>query len=116
MRTNMIREGALRFLYKHLRDAKTALGRAENRPNVKQEELDNLQRKIAVMDFIIPLVIQAKRGEWLDDRMDIVCSACGTHFKDSLDYIRGYGELRPNYCPNCGAMMDGKEDGKDENA
>lgn len=53
-------EDALRFLYKNLRDAKIALGRAENRPNVKQEELDNLKRKIAVMDWIIPLVIQAK--------------------------------------------------------
>jgi len=54
------REDALRFLYKNLKDAKIALGRAENRPGVKQEELDNLQRKIAVIDFIIPLVIQAK--------------------------------------------------------
>ena len=58
-----MREDALRFLYKNLRDAKFALGRAENRPNVKQEELDNLQRKIAVMDWIIPLVIQAKEEE-----------------------------------------------------
>lgn len=54
------REDALRFLYKQLREAKIAYGRAETRPGVKQEELNNLQRKIAVMDFIIPLVIQAK--------------------------------------------------------
>lgn len=58
-----VREEALRFLYKALKDAKIALGRAENKPNAKQEELDNLQRKIAVMDFIIPLVIQAKEDE-----------------------------------------------------
>ena len=58
-----MREDALRFLYKHLREAKIALGRAENRPGVKQEELDNLQRKIAVMDWIIPLVIQVKEDE-----------------------------------------------------
>ena len=55
-----VREDALRFLYKNLKDAKIALGRAENKPGVKQEELDNLQRKIAVIDWIIPLVIQAK--------------------------------------------------------
>lgn len=55
-----IREDALRFLYKNLKDAKIALGRAENKPNAKHEELDNLKRKIAVMDWIIPLVIQAK--------------------------------------------------------
>ena len=57
------REDALRFLYKNLKDAKIARGRAENKPNVKQDELDNLQRKIAVMDWIIPLVIQAKEDE-----------------------------------------------------
>ena len=57
------REDALRFLYKNLREAKIAFGRAENRPNVKQEEFDNLQRKIAVMDWVIPLVIQAKEEE-----------------------------------------------------
>lgn len=56
----MIREDALRFLYKTMKDAKIALGRAEDRSGVKQEELDNLNRKIAVMDWIIPLVIQAK--------------------------------------------------------
>ena len=61
------REDALRFLYKHLKDAKIALGRAENRPNVKQEELANLERKIAVMDWIIPLVIKADDGGAEDD-------------------------------------------------
>lgn len=54
------REEALRILYKQLREAKLALGHAENKPGVKQEELDNLQRKIAVIDWMIPLVIAAK--------------------------------------------------------
>lgn len=54
------REEALRFLYKHLRETKIALGKAENRPGVKQEELDNLERKIAVIDWLIPLAIKAK--------------------------------------------------------
>ena len=62
MTTNK-REDALRFLYKHLRDSKVALGHAENRPGVKQEELDNLQRKIAAIDWIIPLVIKAQEEE-----------------------------------------------------
>lgn len=62
MTTNK-REEALRFLYKHLRESKIALGHAENRPGVKQEELDNLQRKIAAIDWIIPLVIKAQEDE-----------------------------------------------------
>lgn len=56
----MISEDALRFLYKHLREAKIALGMAENRPGVTREELDNLERKIAAIDWMIPLVINAE--------------------------------------------------------
>lgn len=59
MTTNK-REEALRLLYKQLREAKIALGYAESKPNVKREELDNLQRKITVLDWMIPLVIAAK--------------------------------------------------------
>lgn len=58
MTTNK-REEALRFLYKQLREAKIAFGRAEGRPGVKREELDNLEQKITVIDWIIPLVIKA---------------------------------------------------------
>lgn len=54
------REEALRFLYKHLKKAKIALGQAENRPGVTAEELANLQKKIDVIDWIVPLVITAK--------------------------------------------------------
>lgn len=57
------REDALRFLYKQLKDAKIAYGRAEGRPGVKQEELENLQRKIDVLDWVIPLVIKEDDDE-----------------------------------------------------
>ena len=58
-----IREDALRFLYKHLREAKISLGNAENRPGVKRDELENLQRKIDMLDWMIPLVIRAEEEE-----------------------------------------------------
>lgn len=54
------KEDALRLLYKQLREAKIALGKAETRPGVKREELDNLERKIAAIDWTIPLVIKAE--------------------------------------------------------
>lgn len=59
MTTNK-REEALRMLYKQLREAKIALGHSESKSGVKPEELDNLERKITVIDWIIPLVISAK--------------------------------------------------------
>lgn len=60
----MMREDALEFLYRELKSAKIALGRAETRPGVTAEELENLERKIAAIDWILPLVIK----EDTDDR------------------------------------------------
>jgi rubrerythrin len=58
-----------------------------------------------------------KHGRWLNAQVEagdpfgygtyeidvFICSVCGVHFDVS--------ECR-NYCPNCGARMDGAEDGK----
>lgn len=63
MTTNK-REDALRFLYKHLRESKIALGHAESRPGVTREELDNLEQKIAAIDWMIPLVIKAEDEDY----------------------------------------------------
>ena len=57
------REDALRLLFKQLKDSKLSLDRAEVRPGVKQEELDNLRRKIETLDWMIPLVIKAEEEE-----------------------------------------------------
>ena len=59
MNTNK-REEALRMLYKQLREAKTALGQAQSKPHVPEIEIFNLERKIAVIDWMIPLVIKAE--------------------------------------------------------
>lgn len=55
-----IREIALEYLYSELKKAKIALGRAESRPGVTAEELENIQRKILVFDYLTPLVLEAK--------------------------------------------------------
>ena len=43
-------------MYRELKKAKIALGNAESRPGVAREELDNLQRKIDVLDYMTVLV------------------------------------------------------------
>lgn len=53
-----IRENALSFLYRELRAAKIALGHAESKPNVSREELENLQKRIDAIDWMIPIVIR----------------------------------------------------------
>ena len=50
-------------------------------------------------------VEEVRHGEWETDFCDYVCSVCGGHISDCT--LDDYSE--PNYCPNCGAKMDGKE-------
>ena len=47
-----------------------------------------------------------KRGRWISDDRDVLfsCSECGTQISTSWDYE----DLAWNYCPNCGAKMDGE--------
>lgn len=66
------REAALRMLYTQQKEAKIALGRAENRPGVTLEEINNLHTKLAAIDWLLPLAISADEGreitpqEWKD--------------------------------------------------
>ena len=46
-------------------------------------------------------VVEVRHGYWISG-LDTVCSVC----KIDVDV---YGVERFNYCPNCGAKMDGKE-------
>ena len=56
----MMRDAALRFIYAEKRKAKIALGQAENRPGVTQEELGNLLLRIEVLEWLEPLVLNAE--------------------------------------------------------
>ena len=48
-------------------------------------------------------------GRWNDDGLDIKCTVCAKRFDDDLYWIQGHYVV-PNYCPNCGAKMDAKEE------
>ena len=51
-----------------------------------------------------------ERGNWEDDHVDYVCSCCHTVFSDDLLCLVHGESNEPNYCPNCGAKMDGCAD------
>ena len=58
-------------------------------------------------------VTRAVHGTWGKDRDFIKCSACGygmypnyCRFMNGVCVGVGYNE--PNYCPNCGAKMEGE--------
>ena len=76
--------------------------------------INELQSHGAICDFGVFLmgeqpaadVQEVKHGQWEEERLvsgeiKYTCSKCGQVFQgESLDF---------NYCPNCGAKMDGKE-------
>ena len=52
-------------------------------------------------------VAPVRRGEWASEETAVTCTACGrsydTDFEIKRNVIRDF-----DYCPNCGAKMDGE--------
>lgn len=59
-------------------------------------------------------VAPVKRGTWVDMGDFEQCSVCtGTHLKEFTSYYGKVTWVRSNYCPNCGARMDGDADAEE---
>lgn len=80
----------------------------------KQAFLDYMKRtdryfsvKFDIENFPVADVVPVVHGQWISKNDHgyewiFVCSNC--------DYVDGYPfNDRPNYCPNCGAKMNGKK-------
>lgn len=55
-----MRNRALRFVEVMIRDTRQSLGRAEHKPGVRPEELDNLRNKLEMLEWISGAVLAAK--------------------------------------------------------
>lgn len=53
-----MRDDALAYLYKKLKKARIALAFAESKPGATQKELDSIQHKIDMLEWIIPVVLK----------------------------------------------------------
>ena len=66
--------------------------------------MDLLQSEDLLSETPIADVAEVKHGKWIDNKIPnsilCKCSECGF----------SCGAYTFNYCPNCGAKMDGKED------
>ena len=51
-----MREKALEWLYKQLKQTRVALGHAEHKTGVKQPELDDLRGKIDLLEYLCGVV------------------------------------------------------------
>ena len=63
-------------------------------------------------DYIkrLPLIDAAEvlHGRWIDNCTNIVCSVCNAEYSDEIVFMNRDFEFEDlQYCPNCGAKMDG---------
>lgn len=78
-----------------------------------------------LIDKLPSVTPKEKTGKWIDDankidaqfgRHTYICSECG---KYAEYFVSGtevwWDRIKPNFCPNCGAKMEGDTDGKDNN-
>lgn len=63
----------------------------------------------------MPTIEERKKGKWINgsDERFVKCSKCGMETtRNELQGIALFGKEEPNYCPNCGAVMKGENDGE----
>lgn len=53
-----IKLAALTYLYKELKRLKISLANAEMRPNITTEELQNIENKIFIVDYLIGITLK----------------------------------------------------------
>ena len=61
---------------------------------------------LAVMSIPTADVAPVRHGEWASDETAVTCTACGRSY--DIDFEIKQTVIRDfDYCPNCGAKMDG---------
>lgn len=64
---------------------------------------------IEIAQFPAADVVPVRHGRWVyGEDVDIECSHCGWDALTEGDYR----QVRSNFCPHCGAKMDGEPDGR----
>lgn len=53
---------------------------------------------------LLPVIPKPRTGKWIDDK----CSVCGKGIEDLISSPEWYRNEEPNFCPNCGAKMEGE--------
>lgn len=69
-------------------------------------ELDDTKMRVMIASTPTADVVPVKHGHWMHDSTGAnFCSECGMYPYDDGEYHLVW---HANYCPNCGAKMDGE--------
>ena len=89
----------------HITERGTLMEGANSTENFPLYKADDVYK--AIIEVPAADVVKVRHGTWNSVDADVVfaCSKCGAEISTSWEY---YGVW--NYCPNCGANMDGGEE------
>lgn len=99
----MKKSDVIAYIRKEAKEAQSAFEELGGESGIIAEAFEDLAKEIE--DFPATDVAPVRHGAWIDNgacgyKWAFACSKCG--------YIDGYPfNDRHNYCPNCGARMDG---------
>lgn len=79
-------------------------------PHWTEEHIEELVKDFIVIPIETPSadVEPVKHGRWINENFYTRCSACG----NMTIYDKYSREVESDYCPNCGAKMEGEENGE----
>lgn len=94
-----MRDKAQEWLCKQIRKARIAQGHAENRPGVTQEELENLQNKVDVLDWLLEMIGCSSGSRWIcvrdrlpEEETEVLCYLGNALGKGIVVAFRRHGD------------------------
>ena len=88
-------------------DAVTAADAVSEKCGIPIADLVDVFADIQTVD-----AVSVRHGYWViadADKGEYICSVCGETDTDCSDRYSNHNVFGQNYCPNCGAKMDGDE-------
>ena len=88
-------------------DAVTAADAVSEKCGIPIADLVDVFADIQTVD-----AVPVRHGYWViadADKGEYICSVCGETDTDCSDRYSNHNVFGQNYCPNCGAKMDGDE-------
>ena len=107
----------IKYMRKQFEKARLNLIYAQSHDTMSQRLIDNQEEKLEIVATILDaleIASHVRHGKWEDKMVrDWHCSECGKKVPKQV-WFDGYCyDDKLNYCPNCGAKMDGMDGEKE---
>lgn len=100
----MKKSDVIAYIRKEAKEAQSAFEELGGESGIIAEAFEDLANELE--DFPTADIVPVQHGRWIDDRDYLKCPECSVMVKRDFTFF-DIGDW--NYCPNCGAKMDGAE-------